>query len=464
MLPLAFATVAALGASMTEAPARPVEVDLAAPAELLTNTTFVEDLAIGEHTVWVATRGGIEVYDRTTLGRRQVLTTREGLASNAVWHLHRDGAALFARSDRALCRSPNADVASGGAEDGSAGARFSCRNQAPRPLDSPAAAPALEGARVTVTRLLVGAGELVGTAGRGLWLRQGGGALRPLTSGGQICSNHMVAIAAWKGRTWFGSFDEGLCSRQGERFLSAAVPFRMVNDLAATADGLYVASSDGLWLTSDGERFERVAAVRERVITDLSYDEARHTLYATAANSLWRIPVGRSGRRQSIAAFYRPGGTRSLQAVEARDGAVWMAAEDRGAIRFAAGGFQVLDRAAGLPSSWGLDVAIATGGGAGGGVYLASLRDGLVRVDGNGSVHAVAGLPNPWLLHVSADSLADSTTGGALWVGTQGGAARLLGDGTVIAIGGLPDPRVHAVARIGADVWVATEAGTAIYR
>lgn len=67
-------------------------------------------------------------------------------------------------------------------------------------------------------------------------------------------------------------------------------------------------------------------------------------------------------------------------------------------------------------------------------------------------------------LEAGYDLPADPTTGGALWVGTQGGAARLLDDGTAIAIGGLPDPRVHAVARIGAEVWVATEGGTAIYQ
>ena len=436
-------------ATLVAATALETTVDLGAPAELLTNTTFVEDIAVGDDTIWVATLGGVEVYDRATLVRLRVLTTRQGLTTNHVRRLEIDGDGVIARSEHAACRL------AGGAASAKGEARFACRDEAPLPLDVPSAAPVLEGARVTITRALPNASELVGTAGRGLWLRRDG-SLRALTAGGQICSNHIVAIATWKGRTWLGSFDEGLCSRSGDRFASAAVPFRMVNDLAATGDSLYVASSDGLWVTRDGERFEQVAEVRERVITDLSYDIAGRTLYATAANSLWRISIGRAGRRAAVAAFYRPGGSRSLQAVEARDGAVWLAAEDRGAMRFVHGRFEVFDRAAGLPSSWGLDVAVAPDGGG----YLASLRDGLVRVSVDGKAKAVEGLPSRWLLHVSADPAAR----GALWVGTQGGAARVLDDGTVLAIGGLPDPRVHAVARVRREVWFATEGGTAIYR
>ena len=188
MLAPAFCVVAALVAAAAAAPE--ATVDLGAPAELLTNTTFVEDVAVGDDTIWVATRGGIEVYDRATLVRRRVLTTRQGLATNHVRHLELDGDALLARSERTVCQL--AGAASGGG-DAPGGAQFACRDEAPLPLDEPAAAPVLEGARVTITRALPGAGELVGTAGRGLWLRRDGG-LRALTADGQICSNHIFEI------------------------------------------------------------------------------------------------------------------------------------------------------------------------------------------------------------------------------------------------------------------------------
>jgi hypothetical protein len=423
-------------------------VSLAAPAAIFTDTTFVEDVAVGTGAIWAATRGGLEEYDPRTLARRRVLTTADGLDATAVRAVALDGGAPVARTDRAACRL-----------DGAA-ARFTCAAAAPAPPPSPppAAAARLEGARVTVTRALGGGGELIGTAGRGLWLRAAGG-LRRLTPGEQICGNHVVAVAAWRGRRWFGTFDQGLCSEADGRFRPAALPARMINDLAATPRALYVATTDGLWSTADGVAFRRVAAVTERGINDLAYDDATRWLYATAPNSLWRIPVGRPGL---LRAFYRPGGSRSLQAVEARGGEVWLAAEDRGAIRFVAGRFDVFDRAAGLPSSWGLDVALDGGGAA----YLGTLRDGVVRVGlpgagaGAAAARALAGLPDRWILHVSADR----GRGGGLWIGTQGGAVRVRADGAVVPVGGVPDPRVHAIAALDDGVWLATEGGTAVYR
>jgi ligand-binding sensor domain-containing protein len=304
--------------------------------------------------------------------------------------------------------------------------------------------------------LTIAGRTFIGTAGRGLWLA--GPHPTALTLGDQICSNHVVAVARFRGDVWLGTFDQGLCAFDGQSFRRARVPFRMVNDLVATSTALFVASTRGLFRSTDGVHFQKVAALDGRGITDLAVDG--QTLWAVSPAALWRIPLGASGR---LRGYFLPGGSHALQAVDAAGGTVWMASEDRGAIRFRHGQFQAFDRAAGLPTSWDVDVAATDDGGA----YVATLRHGLVHLDADGRVQpAATQLPDRWLLHVSRDDR------GALWVGTQGGAARIehrspttAAAATVAAtVDRLPNPCVHAIATIGDDTWFATEGGTAVYR
>ncbi|MBK8481280.1 MAG: hypothetical protein IPL40_08910 [Proteobacteria bacterium] len=123
-------------------------------------------------------------------------------------------------------------------------------------------------------------------------------------------------------------------------------------------------------------------------------------------------------------AQWNPGGALALQAVTlADDGSVWLAAEDRGALRLTKRGrWEVFDRAA-------------------------------------GRFAPIAALPDAWLLHVSAEREANGAVRG-LWIGTQGGAARLGSDGKVTAQRALPDPKVHAVPSTSTGVWLGTEGGT----
>jgi ligand-binding sensor domain-containing protein len=412
----------------------------AQPRQLHTSTLVVEDALWLEDALWVATRGGLEEYDAETWARRRVLTTADGLDSPWVRSLAADARGLRVRTAGSLCRLGRGTPV------------IACEQASPLPPPIPATADQVEGARVTVTIAMAGL-EVLGTAGRGVFVRRGA-RLESITPRDQICSNHLVAIAAWRGRVWLGSFDEGLCTfesrRERPRFQTAPAPVRMVNDLEATPSALFVAGAEGLFETRDGQSFRRVPGVLDPSFTDLAWDAASRTLWATSVNALWRIPVGRRGLPR---AYYRPGGTRSLQAVAVGPGGVWMAAEDRGAILFRGGRFEVFDRATGLPSSWGLDIAVGDDGAA----YLGTLRHGLVRIAPDGSPGPGVPAPDPWLLHVSRDPR------GGLLVGTQSGASRLAPDGAQTTLAGLPDPRVHVLARVGADLWVGTEGGTAVY-
>ena len=438
---LAFASLAAAhpaAHAAAHAAAHPAAHAAAHPAahaapparELHTRTTDVEALAWHDGTLYVATRGGLEAYAAGDRSQRRLFTTEDGLAANAVRALSVEDGQLVARTDRARCVAD--------------GARFVCEPAAKWPTPVPAISELAHGARVTARLDVPGLGgaRFVGTAGAGVFLD--GPSPTRLTPDGQICSNHIMAVEAWRGRVYFASFAEGLCVRDGATFVTLATPFGMVNDLAATPAGLYVAATEGLFVTTDGVSFAPVSAVSSRGVNDLAFDGKN--LYATTPGALFRIKLpGVSGKRDR--AYWRPGGTRALQAVDVRGGKVWLASEDRGALRLERGGWTIFDRAAGLPTSWALDVTVLPDGGA----LVATLRDGVIRIAADGTTASVAA-PDPWTLHVSAD-------GNGAFIGAQGGAARLGDDLAPDAFAALPDPNVHAVRRAAGRIWLATEGG-----
>jgi len=399
---------------------------------LFTNTRYVEALLSQGETLWAATRGGIEAYTVRTRQRRRLYTTADGLDSSAVRSLALVNGRLAARTERSLCSL--------------VGDRFRCVAAPPLPAPQPALAARFQGARVTARLAVASAGfdfEFIGTAGAGLFTADG----TSWTPPNQICSNHVMALARFRGRIFFGSFDEGLCSYDGHDFRAAALPARMVNALAATPAGLYVATTNGLYRSVDGQSFERVKFVGAHGANGLAFDG--QFLYVTTPPALYRLRIhgsAKSGDR----VFWRPAGSSALQAVALASDAVWLASEDRGIISYRSGSFIPFDRAAGLPTSWMVDVAHAAGQ-----VYAATLRYGLVRRQASGVVSAVSGLPDNWILRLIPDA-----SGDGVWVGTQNGAAHLDGQGRLELLSGLPHPCVHGFLDLKEALWIATEGGT----
>ena len=417
---------------------------VAAVAAVHTRTDEVAAITVARGAVWVATRGGVETYDPGTYARTRVYTTADGLASNDVRGLRVEGGSLIARTADAACY-----LADGGA-------RFACA-PAPRLANVvPAIAPMAHGHRTTATFTLPDGRTLVGTSG-GLWLGE-----RRLTPDGEVCGNHVMAFAVQtggfapragapreppRGALWLGTFDQGLCRWNERTFVQIKAPFRMVNDLAATPRGLFIAAGEGLFVTrDDGRTFTRVADAPETQYNDLAFDGV--SVYATTPAVVRRIPASRGAPRAR--AWWLPGGSHAMQAVAVSGGAIWIASEDRGALKITGRDVAIFDRAAGFPSSWAVDVAALPDGGA----VVATLRHGLWRIAPDGTVHAMAA-PDPWLLSVTAGP------GGALWVGAQGGAAVIDGP-TTTSLGPLPDPNVHAITVHDGAVWVGTEGGTAV--
>jgi ligand-binding sensor domain-containing protein len=221
----------------------------------------------------------------------------------------------------------------------------------------------------------------------------------------------------------------------------------MVNALVSTPRGLYVATGRGLFVLRDDGRLHAVKALRERGTNGLAFDG--RSLFVTTPGALHRLRIDGGPPTRS---WWMPAGSRSLQKVAVGRGRVWLASEDRGAILGRRQGrsyrFEAFDRMAGLPSSWTLDISVDARGHA----HVATLRDGLVTIDGRGRVRRVSSSIEPWLLHVSHGAR-------GLWVGSQDGAALLGPEGKTLALSDLPDGRVYAIEEHQAMLYVATEVG-----
>jgi ligand-binding sensor domain-containing protein len=347
-----------------------------------------------------------------------------------------DADGVSVRTRRAACRL---DLATD---------RFACIEAPPLGAERPALLGMLDGHRVTV-RLSVGGARYVGTAGGGVYLD--GDPPRRLTPDEQLCSNHVTDVVAHEGLVWIGTFDDGLCVLDDGTPRRVATPFRMVNDLASTPRGLFVATSDGLFVTRDGRTFTRHRRLT-RAITGLAFDG--HSLWVSAVAALHRLRVTGGPPTSSI---WLPGHSTAVQDVAvAPDGTVWLATEDRGAVRLRGDDVTLFDRAAGLPTSWTLSVDVGPDGTA----WVGTLRHGLVAITPDGH-HRRVPIPDDWLLAVRA------TDDGRVFVGTQGGAFEVSaagGEDAVRALLPLPDRRVHEVQVIGDALYVGTEGGLLIAR
>ncbi len=410
------------------------------PLEILSSTLEVTGLARLSDALLVASTGGLEEYDLQTLTRRRVVTTEDGLPRLAL-----DGVSVDSLGVLWV------DTAGHACQRDDDSARFECTAA---PNTSQRMAPLrgeerLEGARITARITDPDGTEWLGTAGLGTWMRRSGLARR-LTPSDVLTSNHVVAIAEHRGETYLATFDRGVVRQTHRGFSAVSLGPRLTNDLVSTPEGLFVATSEGLYVSPDGQRFDRERRVTETAVNDLAYDATNQILYATATNSLWELSL----TTHTVRSVYLPGGSRSLQAVDlASDGTLWLASEDRGVMRRRGSrSFVTFDRIAGLTSSWAIDVLGISSDSA----LFGSLSSGLLAIG-----EAEASLPtslSPWILYLGRSQRVP----GRVFVGTQGGAALLEGQSSQVFLA-LPDPRVHVIAELASGLWVGTEGGLARY-
>ena len=406
-----------------------------AQPRVFTNTESVSGLALDTAgALWVSTSGGVERYDAEGRGERRHYTTLDGLDSNDVLGITIIDGMPSVRTAASRCRL--------------VGERFECERDDALSVARPSVSELFEGRRVTA-QLETAALRFVGTAGAGVWRIDGGSRLR-LTPEGQICSNHITDVIEWEGRTWLGSFDDGLCYREGDEFVRVEGPFRMINDLEVSPGRIWVASTEGLYFSRNGRRWVRI---REslRGVNGLAFDGS--ALWVTTPGSLHRLKLSGS-RGPRSRGWWRPGGAAAVQDLAlGPGGVVWLATEDLGAIRFEPddeGGedrARIFDRAAGMPTSWALGIDVDAEGRA----FVATLRHGVVMIDPGGDYQAIAG-PSSWMFRVRVE-------GGRVWLGTQGGASSVGDAGVSEEVRALPDPRVHEIRRVGGLRYVGTEGG-----
>lgn len=441
-------------AQRSPAPGLSVNADDAAlegPSTIYSNTTFVRALATDSKTLWVATSGGLEEYDVATLERTATYSTKDGLPSldvdnvklseNSVVVVSVKGhdCAMLAGTGRFACSERSTLHRSVGTP------RMGAEPGDHQPTEE------LEGASITARVFLKDGSEFVGTYGLGVWLHRHGG-LERVTPRNQLASNHVVAMTEWGQSTWFATFDRGLSVLSNGTFHDAPLSPRMLNDVLGTPAGLFVATSEGLFISDDGEGFRRDSRVPEPAVTDLAYDAHRGILYVAATNSLWEVDLIKP--RKYARSTYQPGGTHSLQAVDVgEDGSVFLASEDRGVLkREAPKNYVAFDRLAGYASSWVIDV-LAVGNGA---ALAGTLRHGVFATDGKSPVDSRV---DPWVLFLGRDASSKDT----VFVGTQQGAA-IVERGEIRTLPGLPNSCVHTMARLSDGLWVGTEGGVAVYQ
>ena len=307
--------------------------------------------------------------------------------------------------------------------------------------------------------LQVGPATWVGTRGDGVH-RFVRGAGRRVTPGGQLCSNHVTAIARAGARTVVGTFDRGVCWEEGGRWVRAhapALPSDQVLDVAADGERLYVGTTNGLGFF-DGRRWVQVAFGGRNPI-----GLQRLSVLATSVDSegLWVMDgrgASRVARGKTLALEARtspPERWAEHPSVVTRAGTfLWYASEDRGLIRFDGMTWTRFHDGKDLTDNWitSLDADAA------GRLVAGTCQNGFNYFDGTAWTRVSTGLPSPMVTAVAL------TATGAL-VGTLGGLVRYdAANGALTPVPGLADPRVASVLAVDGALYVGTEAGLSVAR
>jgi hypothetical protein len=385
-----------------------------------TNTSQVSALLLLGDDLWVASEGGYELTD----GRRTGWWTRlDGLAETRVLGLAVEGGPV------AITRSARCRVNDSGLQ---------CKPAKWSPSPPRRLGRVHHGSRVVDEAQWQGQ-TIVATAGEGVWLGE-----RRLTPEGQLCGNHVTALVRHEGRLHIGTFEDGVCRQTATGFETIGGLPRQINALRSTAAGLYVATSNGLWLVPPLGDPRQLAALQDAAVTSLSLEG--DTLLATTVNALWKLQVADPDKAQGQ---WRPGGSRSLQRVASDGRNLWLATEDRGVIARRGREMRVFDQTRGARSSWALDVLPDGKGGA----WVATLRDGLEHRGPTSSLGVA--LEDTWGLCLLAGEH-------QLYYGTQSGLF-LRPHGAPIdqwdSSAPLVDPRVHSLLEEETTLWVGTELG-----
>ncbi|WP_224366805.1 ligand-binding sensor domain-containing protein [Hyalangium versicolor] len=298
-----------------------------------------------------------------------------------------------------------------------------------------------------------------GTRGQGVFRRDAGGWKR-VTPAGQLCGNHVTALARHQGRLVVGTFDRGVCWERSDghwqTFRAPALPSNQVLGLGSDGQNLYVATTYGLGLY-DGKTWTQmayggrnpVALGRLSVLAAVVGMEQGVALVDGRGASL---VVPRSRPLAMVKRLALPEGWSEHPSVA--DGAghfLWVASEDRGLVRWDGTQWKRFHDGRDLTDNWVTALAVDAQGRA----VVGTCQDGFSYFDGErwARVPQAEGLPSRYMVAAAL------VPGGAL-VGTLLGAAHYdAASGTVRPLPRLADPRVYAILVEGNAAVFGTEGG-----
>ena len=355
--------------------------------------------------VWAATSGGLDRYDVKSHARTH-FGVESGLDSLDVRSIHVVPLALGRRDCRSPMRSKSRIrtwpihvrfAASTGTE----------HTERRDPLRVP-----------VVARIATDDGTFIATRGAGVWLapaapREIRTPRRSRDQRRELRSKDCILQASRMG----GNLRRR--ARHDGRDRRARCPARTHahGQRSRASDGtLFIAANEGFFLHA--RRVDLRARRRDRTRRDRHRQISRSRL---RDDHLHRVAPSRRSSRDRRSQLF----STRRHAIDSRNrdvhtpngGAVaWMASEDRGVIRFDPSAntprFVSFDKLGGAPTSW----VVALAGDDHGGVFAATLRDGVFHVGEGGAFASITGVPNAWTLDASFAS-------GKLCVGTQSGAA-----------------------------------------
>jgi ligand-binding sensor domain-containing protein len=288
---------------------------------------------------------------------------------------------------------------------------------------------------------------------------------RPLRPADEICDNHVVALAEFRGRMVAATFDQGACFLEDGIWKTlGGLPSPMLHGLGSDGEDLYIATSNGLarydermkprpFGRADPSTLRWTAQSAATAIAQVDGS----SLAITSAYGLLRLH--RDGKKLSAEfASHRSGVPLKLTSVAAAGGEIWLGSESQGTRSMGLAGAPArhLQDPDDLPENWVTALAAT----AADGLWVGTCQRGVARIKGQDRqvIDKKSLLPDDMVVALAADAR-------GAFVGTLGGLTFVTPDGrTGRSYGwaaGLPDPRSASLLLTNDELWLGTEAGLA---
>ena len=291
----------------------------------------------------------------------------------------------------------------------------------------------------------------------------------PLSTAGCPCGPRLSALARFRGDLWVGSFDNGVCRYDGQKWHHfegpVYLPSDMVNHMAATRRYLYVATLKGVAVIDRKGNFKQytheqcIGSPRDPCpwhasVTGATVDRSSGRVWLSDTGAVHRLHTRRWKH------FYEKAGvtSRRITRIAAHQGKVAIGTVDQGVLFNDAGKrFQRFDDQSGPADNWVMDLDFDSAGA----LWVGTCTKGVSRYhDGKWTHFGLGeGLVDDYVLSVTE-------IGGRIWVGTLSGLTVLTERGPVSLTphSGLSGSEVHDMLEIDGRVYLATDAGLSIVR